>query len=62
MRVPNPAPDSSQLETRLELIATMLDRAVAEVRRAVQEIKDSTGGPMPDTPPAEEVDTSHGDT
>lgn len=34
-----PHGDPSQIETRLLVVAEMLDRAVAEVRRAMDEIK-----------------------
>lgn len=39
MPVPPPLHDPQQIETRLLVVAEMLDRAVAEVRRAMDEIK-----------------------
>lgn len=50
MPVSPPMPDPSHIETRLLVIAEMLDRAVAEVHRAVADVK---GGlpPAGDTKP-----------
>ncbi len=48
----SPAPDGSQLETRLLLIAEMLDRAVEEVHRVMTEIRRPEAAPDP-PPPAD---------
>ena len=45
MPTPPPLPDPTHIETRLLVVAEMLDRAVAEVRRAMAEIQASTGDP-----------------
>lgn len=37
-----PKPDPSHIETRLLIVAEMLERAVTEVRRAMDEIKSDT--------------------
>jgi hypothetical protein len=39
MPVPPPLPDPSHLETRLLIVAEMLEKAVAEVRRVTAEMK-----------------------
>jgi len=39
MPVPPPLTDPSHIETRLLIVAEMLERAVAEVRRAMAEVK-----------------------
>jgi signal transduction histidine kinase len=39
MPVPPPIPDPTHIETRLLLVAEMLDRAVAEVRRTMDQLK-----------------------
>lgn len=46
MPTPPPIPDPTHIETRLLIVAEMLDRAVAEVRRAMAEIRSDP----PDTP------------
>jgi len=48
MPVPPPLSDPSHIETRLLVVAEMLDRAVAEVRRAMDDIK--TGIAPPEQP------------
>lgn len=48
MPAPPSLPDPSQIETRLLIVAEMLERAVAEVRRTMAEIK---GGFESDLPP-----------
>lgn len=52
MPTPPPMPDPTHLETRLLIVAEMLDRAVAEVRRAMAEIRatDDVHDTTPDTP------------
>lgn len=45
----NPAPDHSVMETRLLVLAEMLDRAAAEVRRLTADVKGGgldTAGPV----------------
>lgn len=42
MPVPPPLHDPQHIETRLLVVAEMLDRAVAEVRRTMDEIKATT--------------------
>ncbi len=49
MPVPPPLHDPVQIETRLLVVAEMLERAVAEVRRAMDEIKAVT--PPQGSPP-----------
>ncbi len=44
---------STQIETRLLVVAEMLERAVAEVRRAMDEIKTGDRPPAPTTPDPE---------
>lgn len=39
MPLPPPLPDPAHLETRLMVVAEMLDRAVEEVRRAMADLK-----------------------
>ncbi len=39
MPVPPPLPDPGHIETRLLVVAEMLERAVAEVRRAMDEVR-----------------------
>jgi hypothetical protein len=51
MPTPPPIPDPTHIETRLLIVAEMLDRAVAEVRRAMAEIKATPDGLPDDTPP-----------
>jgi hypothetical protein len=53
MPVPPPMHDPVHIETRLLVVAEMLERAVAEVRRAMDEIKAVTPakGSRPLTPP-----------
>lgn len=43
-----PIPDTAQIETRLLVVAEMLERAVAEVQRAVAEIKSGDTASSPD--------------
>jgi hypothetical protein len=53
MPVPAPLPDPSHIETRLLVVAAMLDKAVAEVNRTLAEIKGELTGTAPaaaDTP------------
>lgn len=55
MPLPPPLHDPVQIETRLLVVAEMLERAVAEVRRAMDEIKAVTpphGSPPITAPPA----------
>ena len=47
--MPEPRGDPAQIETRLLVVAEMLDRAVAEVRKTMAEIK---GGTYTEPPPA----------
>lgn len=64
MPVPPPLHDPAHLETRLLVVAEMLERAVAEVRRAMDEIRADTppkgvprlpaGSPHADARPDEE--------
>ncbi len=49
MPVPPPLHDPVQIETRLLVVAEMLERAVAEVRRTMDEIKAVT--PPQGSPP-----------
>lgn len=56
MSVPPPLPDPAHIETRLLVVAQMLEQAVAEVRRTMADIRRSTpadGSPPlpPHTPP-----------
>lgn len=57
MTVPPPMRDPVHIETRLLVVAEMLERAVEEVRRAMEEIKRGGGGhsltiqPAPDDHP-----------
>lgn len=53
MPVPPPLNDPQHIETRLLVVAEMLERAVAEVRRAMDEIKAGTPphGAKPLPPP-----------
>ncbi len=44
------SPDSTQIETRLSVLAELLDQAVTEVRRTISEIKGGTAAADP--PPA----------
>ncbi len=53
-------PDSTQIETRLLLVAEMLDRAVEEVRRAMAEIKKSEPGTEGTPAPGDEVRRTDG--
>ena len=46
--VPPPATDITQIETRLLVLAEILDQAVSEVRRTAQEIRRG-GGASPTT-------------
>lgn len=39
MALPPPLPDPAHIETRLLVVAEMLERAVAEVRRTMAEVK-----------------------
>lgn len=55
MPVPAPMRDPSHVETRLLILAEMLERAVAEVRRISAEIK-SDPRTEPDAPGAPDVD------
>jgi len=48
MPVPPPLPDPAHIELRLLVVAEMLEKAVAEVRRAMAEIKSGS----PETPDA----------
>lgn len=60
MPVPPPMRDPSHVETRLLVLAELLERAVQEVRRAMADIKagpDGIGATVPDEPhPAGEAD------
>lgn len=51
MPVPPPLPDPVHIETRLLVVATMLEQAVAEVRRTMAVIRGDTP-PDDDAPPA----------
>lgn len=42
MPVPPPLPDPGHIETRLLVVAEMLEKAVAEVRRAMDEVRATT--------------------
>lgn len=50
-------PDTAQIETRLLVVAEMLEKAVAEVQKAMADIRSSTAeppsgvGPPNETPP-----------
>lgn len=44
-----PLPDPSHIETRLLVVAEMLEKAVAEVRRTMAEIKGEIDGISPPT-------------
>lgn len=49
---PKPGQDNTaQIETRLLVVAEMLERAVAEVRRAMDEIKSGAAPPPAKTAP-----------
>lgn len=48
MPVPPPLSDPTHIEARLLVVAEMLDRAVAEVRRAMAEVRGDVR-PSPDT-------------
>lgn len=52
MPLPPPLRDSVHIETRLLVVAEMLEKAVAEVHRAMAEIKSShpPAGDLPTTP------------
>lgn len=53
---PPPPPDPSQIETRLIVVAEMLDRAVAEVERALALVKgEFVGQPDSSDPPDDEA-------
>jgi hypothetical protein len=54
MPVPPPLHDSAHIETRLLVVAEMLEQAVAEVRRAMDEIKAATPPPLPGRRPDQE--------
>ncbi len=57
--MPEPRGDPAQIETRLLVVAEMLDRAVAEVRRTMAEIKSGTyTDPPPATEPPNDPQTS----
>jgi hypothetical protein len=47
MPAPPPFPDPSLLETRLLVVAEMLEKAVAEVRRTMAEIKGDIDAGLP---------------
>lgn len=47
MSAPPPFPDPSHIETRLLVVAEMLDQAVAEVRRTMAEIKGDIDSGLP---------------
>jgi hypothetical protein len=58
MPVPPPLHDPNQIETRLLVVAEMLEKAVAEVRRTMAEIRSITppgGSRQVPTPPPEEA-------
>lgn len=59
MSVPPPLVDPSHIETRLLIVAEMLDRAVAEVRRAMAEL--SATAPVTDEPQPPEPDAGRDD-
>ncbi len=44
MSVPPTPPDPRHIETRMLVVAEMLEHAVAEVRRAIAEIRTGPGG------------------
>ena len=55
MPLPPPLPDPSHIETRLLVVAQMLEQAVAEVHRAMAEIRggrpdDGSTAPVPVPP------------
>lgn len=47
MPLPPPLPDPNHIEARLLIVAEMLDRAVAEVRRAMAEVRGHSEPPAP---------------
>jgi hypothetical protein len=47
MPVPPPMSDPSHIETRLLIVAEMLEKAVAEVRRTMAELKDRAAQDFP---------------
>ncbi len=51
-----PPPDPGHIEQRLQILAEMLDRAVAEVRRVVAEIQ----GANPPTANGDDTGDTHG--
>ncbi len=48
MPLPPPLPDPAHIETRLIVVAEMLEKAVAEVRRAMKEVRGEDGGSSTD--------------
>lgn len=51
MPLPPPLPDPSHIETRLMVVAEMLERAVEEVHRVMDEIKGDGPSDLPIPPP-----------
>lgn len=51
MPLPPPLPDPSHLETRLRIMVELLDRVVAEARRAIDDLRaDADISHQPDPP------------
>lgn len=51
MPVPPPFRDPTHIETRLLVVAAMLEKAVAEVHRAMEDIRCTSGGSAPNSEP-----------
>lgn len=50
MPVPPPVPDPTHIETRLLVVAEMLDQAVAEVRRTMAQLRADASPPVEEPP------------